>query len=243
MDLTDAATRASPASTVLPAGIIAELASRYSEPHRHYHTLAHVESMLSLLAQHAHLLADPGAVEAAIWFHDAVYDPRAKGNDNETASAALAVERLEGLAGWAAERVRWVRELVLATATHELPATMVVSEPSGDEAPRPLPGRATDMALFLDMDLAILGAPEDEFDAYEAAVRREYAFVDDAAWRKGRRDVLLHLAGGGGSSGSNGPGIKGNAAAVFKTQWFREGEWGRRVQGNLERSLHRLDEA
>jgi predicted metal-dependent HD superfamily phosphohydrolase len=29
----------------LPAALTAQLASRYAEPHRHYHTLAHVEAL------------------------------------------------------------------------------------------------------------------------------------------------------------------------------------------------------
>ena len=44
--------------------------------------------------------------------------------------------------------------------------------------------------LLLDADLAILGAAPEVYDRYAAAIRREYAWVDDAAYRKGRAAVL-----------------------------------------------------
>ncbi len=47
-----------------------------------------------------------------------------------------------------------------------------------------------DAAAIRDIDLAILGAPRDRFDAYEAAVRHEYAFLPDPDWRRGRSRVL-----------------------------------------------------
>jgi predicted metal-dependent HD superfamily phosphohydrolase len=40
------------------------------------------------------------------------------------------------------------------------------------------------------MDLAILGSTPDDFAAYEAAVRREYAWVLEPLWIEGRRKVL-----------------------------------------------------
>ena len=53
--------------------------TRYSEEHRHYHTLAHIEHLLELLPH-----ADE-TVLAAVWFHDAIYDSA----QNEERSAAL----------------------------------------------------------------------------------------------------------------------------------------------------------
>src|SRR5262249_34922147 len=47
-----------------------------------------------------------------------------------------------------------------------------------------------DCALFLDMDLAILGASPETFADYEAAVRREYAWVPQSLWIVGRMKVL-----------------------------------------------------
>lgn len=161
--------------TLITPAIWDELVALYSSPTRHYHSLKHVTSLLTLLSTHRRHFADPDAVEAAIWFHDAVYDARAQGPANEHQSAQLAVSRLSGTVE--PKRLEWIRSAIEATATHTLPQSL--EEPE-----------AGDAALFLDMDLSILGAEESEFDKYEAAVRREYDFVDDGAWRTGRALVL-----------------------------------------------------
>ena len=151
-----------------------ELSALYRQPGRHYHGLAHIEALLALAGEYRGDLADPEAVEAAIWFHDAIYDSRR--SDNEARSAALAAEKLARPAP-SPERLARIVAMIEATATHALPDL-------GDEA------ATRDAAFLLDMDLSILGAPQGAFDSYEAAVRREYAWVDDKAWRSGRAAVL-----------------------------------------------------
>lgn len=150
-----------------------ELRTLYGAPDRHYHGHAHVEELLRLAREHRSELADPEAVEAAIWFHDAVYDSRR--SDNESRSAALAVERLTGRTD--PKRLRRIAGMIEATASHRLPRF-------ADPAAR------RDAALFLDMDLSILAAAPDVFDAYEQAVRREFGWVAETDWRSGRRAVL-----------------------------------------------------
>jgi predicted metal-dependent HD superfamily phosphohydrolase len=150
-----------------------ELERAYTAPDRHYHNLAHIEAMLALAHAHGGALSDPAAVEAAIWFHDAVYDTRR--HDNEAKSAALATARLAGLAS--PDRLGRIALMIEATAGHAMPNL------SDD-------GARQDCALFLDMDLAIFGSVADEFAAYEAAVRREYAWVPEPLWIEGRRKVV-----------------------------------------------------
>ena len=153
-----------------------ELAALYQAADRHYHGLAHIEAMLALAAEYRHLLHDPEAVEAAIWFHDAIYDSRAK--DNEAKSAELAEKRLAGRVG--PHRLARVAAMISATATHQLP-------PFRDE------NVLDDAALLLDMDLATLGAEPAVFDAYEKAVRLEYGWVEEPMWRAGRSAVLQNF--------------------------------------------------
>ncbi|CDX11680.1 conserved hypothetical protein [Mesorhizobium sp. ORS 3324] len=150
-----------------------ELSALYQAGDRHYHSLAHIEAMLSLAEDCRDRLHDRQAVEAAIWFHDAVYDSRAK--DNEAKSADLAEQKLSGRIS--PERLSRIVAMINATATHQLP-------PLDDKK------AASDAALFLDMDLAILGAEPDVFAAYEKAVRREYGWVEEPIWRAGRAAVL-----------------------------------------------------
>src|SRR5262245_18351172 len=75
--------------------IFDHLVAAYSEPQRHYHTLRHLDEVLRTVGKLRDYCHDPAAVELAVWFHDAVYDPR--GQDNEARSAQLADERLAPL--------------------------------------------------------------------------------------------------------------------------------------------------
>ena len=151
----------------------AELMRAYAAPDRHYHNLTHIEALLSIAHQHQGALADAEAIEAAIWFHDAVYDTRR--HDNEDKSAELAIDRLKGAT--TQERLGRIAEMIRATASHQLPEF-------------PNPEALRDCELFLDMDLAVLGAATEDYDSYAAAVRREYAWVPEPLWIGGRRKVL-----------------------------------------------------
>jgi len=147
-----------------------DLAARWAEPHRAYHTpahLAHVLAVVGELRAAGEPVSDPAAVVLAAWYHDAVYDPRA--GDNEARSADLARRHLAGL-GADADRIARVADLVLTTRDH----------------------RATDAdaAVLVDADLAILAVPPADYAAYVAAVRTEYGFVPEAAWRTGRAAVV-----------------------------------------------------
>lgn len=153
----------------LPPALLDHLRARYAEPHRHYHTLAHVESLLRHLDTHRAMAREPGHVEAAIWYHDVVYDPRA--SDNEVASADVARFELMSI-GWLGSDVERVAGMVEATRHHH-----------ADEADG-------DTALFLDLDLSVLATAPDRYDAYAAAVRREFDWVSDSDWRQGRARVL-----------------------------------------------------
>ncbi|GAB4103683.1 hypothetical protein GCM10028790_27020 [Micromonospora taraxaci] len=147
---------------------------RWRERHRHYHTVAHLTAVLDVVDEHADLAGQVDLVRLAAWFHDAVYDPRAAGHDNEHDSAAVADEVLTGL-GVPASSVAEVRRLVLLTAGHTVTP--------GDR----------DGALLCDADLAVLAAPAATYERYAAAIRREYAHVPEPAFRAGRAAVLTGL--------------------------------------------------
>ncbi|MFG1896657.1 metal-dependent phosphohydrolase [Micromonospora zamorensis] len=151
-----------------------QLLARWREPHRHYHTVAHLTAVLDVVDEHADLAGRPDVVRLAAWFHDAVYDPRAAGDANERDSAALAESVLAGL-GVPAPTAAEVRRLVLLTAGH----TVAPGDPDG--------------ALLCDADLAVLAAPPADYDKYAAAIRREYAHVPEPAFRAGRAAVLTGL--------------------------------------------------
>jgi predicted metal-dependent HD superfamily phosphohydrolase len=195
-------------SSLIDEAVRTELEHRYRAPDRHYHGIAHIEALLRLASDYRAELTDFAAVEAAIWFHDAIYDSKAK--DNEARSAVLARQLLAGRV--APERLAGIAAMIEATATHEMPESLE-------------PAARHDAALFLDMDLSILGAPPEAFDVYEAAIRREYAWVEDTAWRNGRAAVLRRFL---------------SRPRIFHTETFRRSHEAA-ARSNIERSLARLE--
>lgn len=156
--------------SVLAERVLDDLVRAYAEPHRHYHTVGHIAELLQLLEQHGGA-SDGDAVKLAILFHDVVYDPAR--NDNEAASAKLAVEQL-ALLSFPRLLISKVERYVLATQHGaSLPAT-------GD----------ADLHLLLDLDLSVLAAASDRYSAYAQVIRQEYAAVPDELYRPGRRRVI-----------------------------------------------------
>jgi len=145
----------------------AELLRRYAEPHRHYHNGRHLREVLQAVDRLAPHAVDLGAVRLAAWYHDAVYDPRASGNEERSAALARAA-----LTPPLADEVA---RLVRLTAEHN-----------------PDPGDL-DGAVLCDADLAILGTDDHRYDEYAADVRREYAHVADHEFRTGRAAILACL--------------------------------------------------
>jgi len=150
------------------------LVARYAEPHRHYHTLTHIDACLTWLDWFRALARHPEQVELALWFHDVVYDTRAGGGQNERESARLACEALRELGVPRGKRDRIARH-IRATEHH--------TAPQGDAA------------LVVDLDLTILGARRCDFDGFEEQIRKEYAHVPEDQFRMGRRHVLESFLG------------------------------------------------
>ena len=145
-----------------------ELISRYSEPWRKYHTLRHLHECLTSFDSVAHLATRPAEVEAALWFHDAVYELHQP--DNEGASAQLATTILSA-SGVASELCSRIAELIVLTKHNALP-------------------QAPDEQLLVDIDLAILGASPSRFAEYERQIREEYSFVPEDVFREKRGEIL-----------------------------------------------------
>ncbi|HEX3236440.1 MAG TPA: hypothetical protein VHR41_19775 [Gemmatimonadales bacterium] len=150
------------------AEIYAALDAAYREPARAYHTTAHLTDCLDQLDQFPEPVAERDLVEAALWFHDAVYDPRS--SENEARSAEWAARALGG-AGVEAHLVQRVSALVLLTRH---------LEPTSDSAGR----------LLCDVDLSILGREAAEFERFERAIRTEYGWVPEPEYRAARARVL-----------------------------------------------------
>jgi predicted metal-dependent HD superfamily phosphohydrolase len=178
------------------------LLGRWSEPQRHYHTVAHLSAVLAVVDEHAGLAPHPERVRLAAWMHDAVYDPRALGDANERDSAEFAAGLLATL-GVPDRVAAEVARLVGLTAGHA----------TGDDDP--------DGELLCDADLAVLAGDDEQYAAYTAAVRREYAHVGDDDFRAGRAQVLKALL---------------ELPTIYRLPPLREA-WEQRARANLEREM------
>ncbi|MPY63027.1 HD domain-containing protein [Streptomyces spongiae] len=179
------------------------LLNRWSEQQRRYHTVDHLAAVLDHVDVLAEYADDPEAVRLAAWFHDAVYLPER--SENEERSARLA-ERALPEAGVSRETTDEVARLVRLTVTHD---------PADDD---------TNGAVLCDADLAILAAEPEAYDGYARAVREEYSFVPDDAFRTGRAAVLRQLL---------------DLPRLFRTP-YGEREWEARARRNLGAEIDRL---
>ncbi|MFJ6662038.1 hypothetical protein ACIQNG_37680 [Streptomyces sp. NPDC091377] len=179
------------------------LLTRWREPQRRYHTLAHLTAVLDHIDTLASYADDLDVVRLAAWFHDAVYRPDRE--ENEERSARLA-ERALAEAGVPEAKVAEVARLVRLTVTHA---------PGADDR---------DGQVLCDADLAVLAAPPSAYAAYTAAVREEYGFVPQDAFRAGRAAVLRQLLA---------------LPALFHTPYGRE-RWERTARYNMTAELEML---
>ena len=180
---------------------IEQLRALYSSPTLTYHNLAHIQACLTEFEMVKSLANDPVTLHAAIWFHDVIYDPRA--HDNEERSADFAAEQLRSL-GLDEVQIEQVKALILATK-HDRPVT-------------------GDAALLVDIDLAILGKAADEFDRYDAAIRQEYSWVAEDAYRIGRTQVLQKFL---------------DRPSIYQTDHFRS-RYEAQARANLQRAIAKL---
>jgi predicted metal-dependent HD superfamily phosphohydrolase len=179
-----------------------ELVGRYLEPHRYYHNLNHVRQSLDAFDRIVHNLADPFAIEVAIWFHDVVYEP--KGAKNEARSAEYASDFLSPTN---------LSPIVISEIDHLIRLTRQPADPSTE-----------DEKYLIDIDLSTLGAGREQYERYEAMIRKEYADVPDQLYKEGRRALLSTFLNGG---------------HIYRTRYFRE-RLEAQARANIVRELKKL---
>jgi pantetheine-phosphate adenylyltransferase len=148
-----------------------DLVELYNAPGRYYHTIQHVVEMVKSLLMNSTTISlfdwRRRAMFYAALYHDIVYNPLAK--DNEEKSVELFKEMAQDQ-HLTSEEVRYISALIMATKNHE----------SDDESRN----------FFIDADLSILAAPEDRFNEYERQIRAEYSMAPDQIYNKGRAEFI-----------------------------------------------------
>lgn len=151
------------------------LHAAYSEKHRFYHTVDHIDAMLTHFDGVKEIAEKPEELELAIWFHDAVYKPLSKTNELDSANWAQTFLATHSYGKAGIERVH---NLIMATLHNGNIKT-------------------PDEQLIVDIDLAILGAPPDVHDQFERNVRKEYRLVPGFIYRKKRKELLRSFLSSG----------------------------------------------
>ncbi|MEH2264746.1 HD domain-containing protein [Nostoc sp.] len=141
----------------------------YSTPGRYYHTLKHIDRVLSTIQILQGYTNNLAAVQLAAWFHDVVYDTQAQ--DNEERSADYAFDLLSNL-GIPESTTSTVKYLILNTKNHQAAVNDYESQ------------------VLLDADLAILAANSVEYQEYAHAIRQEYGWLSEADYITGRQQFL-----------------------------------------------------
>lgn len=181
--------------------LFGSLRQAYTAEDRHYHTDRHIAACLTHLQDVRDEAAYPAEIEVAIWFHDAIYDTRRTDNEERSATWARTFLAAHETDSSCVERIT---ALILATKNHTA---------SGSDA-----------AIMVDIDLAILGASAPVFEAYDAAIRREYEWVPETRYREGRMRVLTGFLA---------------RASIYRTPWFGK-RYEQRARQNLERKIEEL---
>lgn len=141
--------------------VYAELSTIYSQSHRYYHTIEHINQCLGeyeqFMDKNPSLFFLKREVYLALWFHDVVYNPHSKLNEENS---------VEIFSQWAIEKdlsinEDVVKELILGTKTHSSSSKEYELEHD----------------IVNDIDLSILGQPENIYLIYRENIRKEYKHV------------------------------------------------------------------
>jgi predicted metal-dependent HD superfamily phosphohydrolase len=142
---------------------------RYSEPHRYYHTLSHVEDICRKIEQSWDTRTLPrdqkAALHLAALFHDIIYNPRREDNETKSNSMMMAT----------AQVIRIPTSLIDQASDYILQTT--TNEPS----------------IFTALNRSILGAEFLEYQKYSQYIRREFHFVKEEVYSEQRIKVLEKL--------------------------------------------------
>lgn len=148
-----------------------EIEYNYSVKKRYYHTLEHLENILSQLTDVKAEIHSWETLLFSLYYHDIIYNVLK--SDNEEKSAELAEKRMNQVFV-ASETIQLCKEQILATKSHTISIN-------------------SDTNHFTDADLSILGQSWETYSLYCQNVRKEYAVYPDLVYNPGRKKVLNHF--------------------------------------------------
>ena len=145
---------------------------RYTEAHRHYHTLDHIISCINHL--YGLGLGNDGVddVELALWFHDVSYDTHIHDNEERSALMLLGCGAAMGMN---LAMLHKVADMIRATKHADPGAALSNSE---------------EAKSVLDLDLSALGSEPVAFIRMCLGIRKEYDWVPDDVYKPTRAKIM-----------------------------------------------------
>ena len=151
--------------------VFQQILNCYTESHRVYHDLEHIENCLAVFDEVSELLENPDAVELAIWFHDVIYILGA--SNNEQLSADLFMTLTDGAFNDGFRTT--VNQHIMATC-HDC---SVICD--------------SDTKLMVDIDLSSFGQPWPDFLSDSKKVRAEMSHIPDDEYYQKQTSFQLAL--------------------------------------------------
>lgn len=151
--------------------VLLNIEMRYSESHRFYHTMTHINDCLLDVLKIKSSFDNINSVIMALFFHDIIYD--SKSNSNELDSAILMKKMLAPFK-FDDFFLSTVYDLILDTKHPSKPHTQ-------------------DSYLLIDIDLLILSSDKEKFDKYNDDIRKEFSWVPDDMFELERKKFLNKL--------------------------------------------------
>jgi predicted metal-dependent HD superfamily phosphohydrolase len=148
-----------------------DLIKRYSESHRYYHSINHIEDLLNIMREYIPSDQNKNLILAAIWWHDCIYHPTSNSNEEDSANLFLNHARYLNLTSSFVEEVKF---MILQTKNHTF-----------------YPDKHTkSLAYFLDADLSILGSDPVKYTDYVYSIKKEYSFIPKDIFNYKRAEIL-----------------------------------------------------
>ena len=169
---------------------------------RFYHALGHIEEGLEEFDEVKDLLVNPDELELAWRSHDVIYNTHK--TDNERRSAEL-VSSILKKSGASEVRIKKIVDLILVTDHKTLP-------------------KDSDEGYIVDIDLTIFGKSIERYKEYVGAVRKEYFWVNDGDFAKGRTKILNYFL---------------ERPQIYYTEFFRK-KYDAHARINIKREIQEL---
>lgn len=148
-----------------------EIDKNYSSKKRHYHTLQHLDSLLTQLTDVKDEIQNWNTILFTLYYHDIVYNSLK--SDNEEKSAELAEKRMKQISV-SIDTIELCKNQILATKSH-------------------IKSTDSDTNYFTDADLSVLGQNWETYSLYYKNVRKEYSIYPDFVYNPGRKKILIHF--------------------------------------------------